>query len=164
MAIRLYHQKLKAFDEYLAHKGIHRGKVQTLVEFYRFLNGQLDTPTWTFPFSRHLKAAQKILIWSQDDLAKAKGFIFDCWYHYHRRYPNWNLDTAYRNIPLLYDAEKNQIEHAHQTLSGSEKLGLLEAITQARSAAWSARVDDDEERAMIAKAKEDFLHSLETGD
>ncbi len=159
MAIKLYRQKLREFDDYLRQRGGHRGKVQTIVEWYQYLTRQFDTAKWRFPFSRHVKAAKNILTWADDDIERAEGLVFDFWHHYHRRNLNWNLDTAYRNIPS-YEGDRPKIPHEHDVIDPNSTEGWdLGAIRTRKRMQWQNEDGQDLERLkkLMDEAMDEFL-------
>ena len=70
--------------------------VQTITEFY-FWFKKLDKKFE--PFTRHLKAAQKINSWCNNDLEKAFDLIEHVGTYLEERNLNYTLDTVHRNIP-----------------------------------------------------------------
>jgi hypothetical protein len=167
MAIKKYKKSLKEFDAYLQQKGSHRGKTQTVVEYYRFLTQQFDTLNWKFPFSRHLRAAHKILTWANGEVEKTEGLIFDFWHYYKKRNLRWNLDTAYRNIPQMYDCDQPDVFHQHDHVeqNSSEWMDLLGYETKAVGE-WLNKpgAEESERSEMVAKAREEFFRSLDNAD
>ena len=160
MAIGEYRKTLRQFDDYLEAKGGHLGKPQILVEFYRFLLKEFDSPKWKFVFVRHLPSANKILKWAEGDLEQAEGLVFDFWQYYRRKKLNWTLDTVYARIPKYED---KAIHHEHDTIhpDSDESWGLLEADSRARCR-FDAEDSNDEERLeeLIREERKKFYDSL----
>lgn len=90
---------ISEFEEFLTEDSYSNRQltpVQKIVEFYFWIK-KLDKDFE--PFDRHVKAAKKIIDWSNGDLDKALSLIEYINNDMTQKNLNWTLDTAYRMVP-----------------------------------------------------------------
>lgn len=108
---------LTEFKKHLSQKTNRElSNVQLIVEFYFFLIGA-DRMSIKPPFSRYVKAAKKIAIWTKGNTEEAFGAIWDMKIFFEERNLSWTLDTVCR---FVANYEAGEIEHEHKIFSGSD--------------------------------------------